>query len=127
MKLINLVKNHQEKVVLSIGFVFVAALSFGLGRVSAVKLTPPEIRIEEVFSPPLNNTQKNSETQSEDSQKTSQNASNSCEGKIKGNISAKGDKIYHIPKGAFYARTVAELCFSTEAEALAAGFRKSSK
>ena len=46
---------------------------------------------------------------------------------IKGNISAKGDKIYHLKGGAFYDRTKAEQCFNTEAEAQAAGFRKSSR
>lgn len=46
---------------------------------------------------------------------------------IKGNISAKGDKIYHIPGGAFFDRVKPEQCFSTETEAKAAGFRKSSR
>jgi len=49
-----------------------------------------------------------------------------CTGKIKGNISSSG-KIYHIPGGAFYDRTVPELCFDSEAEAQATGFRKSSR
>ncbi len=45
---------------------------------------------------------------------------------IKGNISATS-KIYHVKGGAFYERTKAEQCFNTEAEAVAAGFRKSSR
>ena len=45
---------------------------------------------------------------------------------IKGNISAK-DKVYHLKGGAFYDRTKEEMCFKTEAEAVAAGFRKSSR
>jgi cell division protein FtsN len=45
---------------------------------------------------------------------------------IKGNISSKS-KIYHMPGGAFYDRTQAEQCFATEAEAIAAGFKKSSR
>lgn len=49
-----------------------------------------------------------------------------CEGKIKGNISSSG-KIYHVPGGAFYKRTVPEICFNTEADAQAAGFRKSKR
>lgn len=46
---------------------------------------------------------------------------------IKGNISTKGDKIYHVKGGAFYDRTNPELCFNSESEAKAAGFRKSSR
>lgn len=45
---------------------------------------------------------------------------------IKGNISASS-KIYHVKGGAFYDRTNAEMCFSTEQQALDAGFRKSSR
>ena len=45
---------------------------------------------------------------------------------IKGNISGSS-KTYHIPGGSFYARTTPEMCFATEAEAKAAGFKKSSK
>ena len=50
---------------------------------------------------------------------------------IKGNISlSTGEKIYHVPGGEFYDRTVideakGERWFCTEAEAVAAGWRKS--
>jgi len=44
---------------------------------------------------------------------------------IKGNINAKGEKIYHVAGGQFYDVTVAEAMFCSEAEAEAAGFRKS--
>ncbi|MEW6660864.1 MAG: thermonuclease family protein [Bacillota bacterium] len=46
---------------------------------------------------------------------------------IKGNISSSGEKIYHVPGGAFYDRTVAEELFATEEEAVAAGYRKSKR
>jgi competence protein ComEC len=46
-------------------------------------------------------------------------------GLIKGNISSTKEKIYHMPGGAYYNRTDAEVYFKTEAEAQAAGFRKS--
>ena len=46
--------------------------------------------------------------------------------KIKGNISSK-NKIYHVPGGAFYKTVSPEMCFNTEAEAVAAGFRKSGR
>jgi len=46
------------------------------------------------------------------------------EGKaIKGNINAKGEKIYHVPGSASYGQTKAEIWFATEEEAKAAGFR----
>ncbi len=46
---------------------------------------------------------------------------------VKGNISAKGNKTYHVKGGAFFNRTNPEQCFNTEAEAKAAGFKKSSR
>lgn len=45
---------------------------------------------------------------------------------IKGNVNLKkGARIYHLPGGALYNRTKPEVCFSTEREALAAGFVRS--
>ncbi|SHJ46551.1 cell wall-binding repeat-containing protein [Clostridium magnum] len=46
-------------------------------------------------------------------------------GLIKGNINSKGEKIYHVPGGSYYDRTIPEVWFNTEEEAQAAGFRKS--
>ena len=43
---------------------------------------------------------------------------------IKGNASSM---IYHVPGGAFYARTKPEECFATEADAQAAGYRRSQR
>jgi competence protein ComEC len=48
-------------------------------------------------------------------------------GLIKGNINSKGEKIYHLPGGAYYDKTVPEKWFKTEFEAQEAGFRPSSK
>jgi micrococcal nuclease len=48
-------------------------------------------------------------------------------GKIKGNINSKGEKIYHVPGGEYYDKTVAEELFNTEADAKAAGYRKSKR
>ncbi|MEK6266580.1 MAG: MBL fold metallo-hydrolase [Clostridium sp.] len=45
-------------------------------------------------------------------------------GLIKGNESSK---IYHLPDGSYYNRTKAEFWFKTEAEAQAAGYRRSSR
>lgn len=49
---------------------------------------------------------------------------------IKGNISSKGERIYHVPGGRFYERTridqsKGERWFCSEAEAQAAGWRRS--
>ena len=49
---------------------------------------------------------------------------------IKGNISAKGAKIYHLPGGRFYEATrinikAGEKYFCSEEEAIAAGWRAS--
>lgn len=48
-------------------------------------------------------------------------------GLIKGNINSRGEKIYHLPRGAYYDKTKAEKWFKTEAEAKAEGFRPSSR
>ena len=50
---------------------------------------------------------------------------------IKGNISASGEKIYHVPGQANYNRTLidkeGEAFFCTETEAVEAGFRKAQR
>ena len=56
------------------------------------------------------------------------NAASQC--LIKGNISSKGEKIYHVPGGAYYGRTKisrakGERFFCSEAEARVAGWRAS--
>lgn len=43
---------------------------------------------------------------------------------IKGNISARGEKIYHLPGQSSYERTQAEELFASEADAQAAGYRR---
>jgi len=45
---------------------------------------------------------------------------------VKGNISGS-NKIYHVKGGASYEKTTPEACFNTEAEAVAAGFRKAKR
>ena len=44
---------------------------------------------------------------------------------IKGNRSRRGEKIYHLPGRPYYAETVAEEIFCSEAQARAAGYRRS--
>jgi len=111
-------------------------LAFGLGKITASIPNPPEIVIEEPsFNSQLNPTPQVEGTQVE-SLKPVESATEissplapvegECPGRIKGNIGSSG-KIYHVPGGSFYDRTIAELCFATEADARAAGFRASSR
>lgn len=44
---------------------------------------------------------------------------------IKGNVNARGERIYHLPGQPNYAQVQAEQRFATEAEAQAAGYRRS--
>jgi competence protein ComEC len=119
MKVLEFTKTHQQKIVLSAGYLLVALLAFGLGRLTAYKYKVPNVRVEEVFATPLDNTANSGSVQSA--------SVDNCEGKIKGNINSKGEKIYHMPQGSFYNRTDPEQCFNTEAEAKTAGFRRSSQ
>jgi hypothetical protein len=127
-------KTRQQALVLVVGYVMVTGLAFGLGRISASSHQAPEIRVEQAFAP-LNDTPdiKPNQSSSLDSSNTpapgpapAQSAADCAAGQIKGNIGASGSKVYHMPGGSFYNRTKAEACFATEAEAQAAGFRKSS-
>src|SRR5262249_29221921 len=59
-----------------------------------------------------------------------QAAQDSRECTIKGNISARGERIYHVPAQEYYSRTKideqrGERWFCSEPEALAAGWRRS--
>mgnify|MGYP000853591977 FL=1 len=46
---------------------------------------------------------------------------------IKGNINSKGERIYHVPGGASYNKTIPEVWFFTEDEARAAGYRRAKR
>ncbi|MEY8763659.1 thermonuclease family protein [Clostridium sp. MT-113] len=74
-------------------------------------------------SAPSGSTSSNSSTTSS----SRKNIQPSGSGKIKGNINSRGEKIYHVPGQAFYDRTSAEEYFNTEAEAQAAGYRRSKR
>lgn len=118
-------KDRFQTLILAAGFLLVAALAFELGQAAGIKKRAPEIRIEEAFAPvnnSLNPPQAQSEPAALSSAKTDQ-----CSGKIKGNISSKGDKTYHMPGSSYYNQTKAEMCFDTEQQALDLGFRKVGK
>lgn len=42
---------------------------------------------------------------------------------VKGNVTSKGERIYHVESSPSYSRVVPEQCFESEEEARAAGFR----
>lgn len=119
-----LIKTHQQKIVLVIGYMLVGFLAFGLGRLTAAKKEAPEIRVEQVnlptnYTPAVAGLQTNTAP----IQATATTADN-CAGKIKGSSSM----IYHVPGGSFYDKTTHPTrCFDTEAQAQTAGFRKSSR
>lgn len=119
-KIKNFLKKHQQKLVLVTGYLLMAAIGFQLGRMTDVKTSTPQIRVEEAFVAPTNYNPTVSGVQSA----PSTTGTLDCDGKIKGSSSL----IYHMPGGSFYNRTTSPIkCFDTEAEATAAGFRKSSR
>lgn len=58
-------------------------------------------------------------------QAASKDSTGCADPQVKGNINSRGEKIYHVPGGAYYDRTIPEDWFCTEADAEAAGFRPS--
>ncbi|MDP3741594.1 MAG: hypothetical protein Q8R08_04725 [bacterium] len=124
--------NNQQKIALLVGYVLIASLFFSLGKFTLkqsapkIKIIEPSIDLSEVY-----NNLKSGKTQFAGSADSGKIAGETvtdplCTGKIKGNVSSSG-KIYHLPNGSFYKRTIAEICFDSEADALAAGFRKSTR
>ncbi len=125
-RLVNLLKTHQQKLVLLTGFVLVALISFSLGHFTTQTFSEPVIKVESAFTTPPNYTPNVSGVQSETQQTTTAPATGSltCDGRIKGASSM----IYHVPGDPFYNRTTKPIaCFDTEAQAVAAGFRKPAK
>jgi hypothetical protein len=116
-------KSNQQAIVLLIGYLLVAALGFGFGRFTDNHQQTREIRVEEAFTSPTNYSPNVSGAQTATEASTNVKSAVNCDGKIKGSSSG----IYHIPGGAFYTKTTKPVrCFNTEAEAVSAGFRKSS-
>jgi len=114
-------KRNEKVVLLGAAFACVFWLGFFAGKVNSWQSAEPIIQIMQY---PNQSSILRESVQSE--QVLGQTSNNSASCKIKGNVSSSG-KIYHIPGGSFYNRTQPEMCFNTEAEAVAAGFRKSSR
>ena len=100
------------------GYILTAVMFFSLGKFTQ-KTVPPNVDAEKQDvkgTLEVNDTPNQPPPQS--------NTGLDCAGKIK--VSTSG--IYHLPGGAFYSRTTnPAVCFNTEAEAAAAGFRKSQR
>lgn len=119
-----LIKTHQLKLALIVGYLLVAALAFGLGQMTVHRQPLPEIRVEQTSVLPDNYSPNIAGIQSETSPIAATAVVGNCQGKIKGSSS----HIYHMPGGAFYDKTThPAACFDTESQAQAAGYRKSSR
>lgn len=122
---------NKEKLVLGICFVLVFIVGFGAGkfdkRIQASTYKPQANYTTPPAKKPLPFVSKEGDTAAKGAVAGAATSTPSSACIVKGNISAKGKKIYHIKGGAFYTKVKPEECFNTEAEALAAGFIKSSR
>lgn len=117
-------KNHRQQIIFGFCFALIFLVGFGSGR--AEKEYRKEVRPKQLQ---LNNTIQTTPPPAVPAASpvpvtTGMTTSANCI--VKGNISGQ-NKIYHVKGGSFYERTQAEQCFATEQEAVAAGFRKSSR
>lgn len=106
-----LIKN-EDKIILGIGFVLVAILSFGAGKISEISGTDTPIVFQnapECGSNPVNT--------------PAPSSAENLQGKIIGN---KNSLIYHLPGGASYDKVseANRIYFNSEADAQKAGYRK---
>lgn len=112
-KLKKFLLDKEDKIILAIGFILVAFLSFGAGKLS--ETYRPNTPIIFKNAPDCSTSLAKSADATADIAKT--------EGKIIGN---KNSKIYHIPGSASYNKISPEnrVYFDTEADAQKAGYRK---
>lgn len=112
-----LIKN-EDKIVLTIGFLLVAILSFGAGKLSEVYYAQTPIIFQD-----NTNCVKSQALASQTAENQNTTASDSVKGQIIGN---KNSKIYHVPGGGSYGKVSEEnrVYFATETDAQKAGYRK---
>lgn len=118
-------KENKQKIVYGICFVLVFVVGFGTGKFYGQnQKSYLKSQINYTTKQPVNQTTvKTAIGESPAVKGTSTPVS--CP--VKGNINAKGAKIYHVIGGMYYKIVKPEQCFATEGEALAAGFVKSSR
>lgn len=112
-----LIKN-EDKIILAVGFILVAVLSFGAGKLSEVYRAQIPIIFQD--NPDCANSQALTNGAAENQNKT---VASETQGQIIGN---KNSRIYHLPGGGSYNKVSAEnrVYFATEEEAQKAGYRK---
>lgn len=122
-------KENKDKVVLGVCFVLVFFVGFGTGsytreirrntlKPQANYTTPPGKKPAPTTAPVV---------AGQGTVAGTATASSTASCIVKGNIASTGKKVYHVQGGAFYKIVKPEECFNTEAEAVAAGFVKSSR
>ena len=119
---------NKQRVMFALASLIIFLLGFGTGRGYAViepaKPSNANYATKKEKTPasaPKNAPQKQTPANKSAVTKTTPKPGEPCP--VKGSSS----KIYHVKGGAFYDRTNPKQCFNTEAEAQAAGFRKSSR
>lgn len=118
----------KSKIKFWVVIVVIQALSFGMGVYTSENYLKSKSNLTSNLN--YTTTEPAEQNQPTDNPATTTSAtqpvSTTTDCKIKGNISGTS-KIYHVPGGSFYDRTNPEMCFTTEAEAQAAGFTKSTR
>jgi hypothetical protein len=118
---------NRQNIALGVGYILVFLLGLGVGKYDQ-EWQKRVVRLQNNYNTKSTNLQKETVVQEkgdEEAKVLSEDTNQTC--LIKGNISAQGKKIYHIPGGSFYERVKPEECFASEALARAAGFVKSSR
>ncbi len=123
---------HKNTAILAVAFIGVFGLGYGTG--SGVTANT-KVKNNQQNQINYNTLQKNSPQTTNDTTTAEADVTPPAQAPIaadakcvvKGNISSKGKKIYHMVGGAFYTTVKPEQCFATEAEALKAGFKKSGR
>lgn len=120
---------NRPKIVIGICFVLVFIIGFGTGKYDKESMSrrTKAINNQKYYNTDSSIKPKSNTTGETTSEKKVLSASTTTQCLIKGNISTKDKKIYHIPKGAFYNIVKPEQCFDSEEQAKAAGYVKSSR
>jgi hypothetical protein len=123
---------NKEKIVLGMCYILVFIVGFGTGKFVPQKKNPSSVQSNYItntnkkpFFPQPAGGGATVPVAAVKGAATSTVSAAPC--LIKGNISSAGKKVYHVAGGAFYKRVKPEQCFTTEDEALSAGFIKSSR
>lgn len=111
----NFLFKNEDQIILGIGFILVAILAFGAGKLSETYTSPSPIIIKDDLNC--------AENQTVMEKKQDANITSEKKGEIIGN---KNSRIYHLPGSASYNKISPEnrVYFNTEIDAQKAGYRK---